>query len=278
MESKPIWLTKPHSITVTTLTDLKTSADKTKYYLARSIQAIAGAGLELMGAYDKCPHGLWEKYCWDMVGISPRTALRYRKVTELLLDYVPEDEIANVQAEPRALYQLINGQLPDEARGKAIEFMLTGQFLTGAIVTGMVKEVERKMEQAELLQHVQSPDVAQLILEYDIDPDVIPGLTRMSSEDVQTLSLTGSIEDLDGESLSLEDATGRDMQYYEERGRLENYLATKQPPTCVPCQKTMALLTVGEKEQLDNQYYLVDQYECPECLHVISMNHRRMNK
>lgn len=260
------------------LNDLQERANRIKFCLAKTVQAIAAAGLELIAANNECPHGEWEMFCREMVGISPSTALRYRKVTELLLEYVPAEQIENLQAEPRALYQLINNQLPNEARGKAIEFMMAGQFLTGAIITGMVKEVERKMEQAELLQHVQNPEVAGLVLKHDIDPDIIPGLTRLPLESIQSLVASGAIEDLDGNSLPLGTATVRDMEYYEEKGRKEEWLSTKQPPTCVPCGKSMRLMTAGEKEQIGGQNYLVDQYECPDCWHVVSVNHRRVNK
>lgn len=263
---------------VIVISDLQTRADNIRRCLARSIQAIAAAGLELIEAEKECRHGEWENFCRVMVGISPSTALRYRKVTEMLLEYVPVSQLENLQAEPSALYALINGQLPDEARHKAIDYLLAGQFLTGAIVSGMVKEVERKMEQVELLQYVQNPEVTELVLRHDVDPDIIPGLTRLDSESIQALAASGAIEDLEGNSLPLTDVTVRDMTYYEDKNHLERYLSGKRGPTCVPCNQSMTLLTAGEREELDGQKYLVDQYECIECGHVVSVNHRRVNK
>lgn len=257
---------------------MQNRADRIKRCLSKSIQSICAAGLELIEAEKECAHGQWESFCRDMVGISPRTAFRYRKVTEMILEYVPAAELENLNAEPRALYSLINGQIPEQVRHRALEYLLAGQFLTSAIVTGMVKEVERKMEQVELLQYVTNHQITELVLRHDVDPDIIPGLTRLGPEIIQELAASGSIEDLDGNSLPLGAVTVRDMSYFEDKSNLERYLSTKQPPTCVPCKVSMKLLTAGEREELEGQHYLVDQFKCPDCWHLVSVNHRRVNK
>jgi len=208
------------------------NANEIREGLTEAVRGICRVGRALIRVKESpsIPHGRYIEWLQANFVQSERTAQRYMSVSRMIDNIEPDIQI---NAEPTALYLLAGRNTPEEARVIALEQMRDGTFLTQAIVSGIVRDIDESARRTYYVAQA-SPEVGELALRLQIAPDVIPVLDRLHSTypDVyEELAESGYVEDVRGNQIPLSEANERDVEDYVTQVRFETYmqdLATRQ--------------------------------------------------
>lgn len=181
------------------------------------------AGTILLDVKDEIDHGEWETWVEEQVGLPIRTAQTFMQAARLWVGLIGDDWLSHdILASHTAIYALARGDVPDEAKQKALQVMEQRVYLTESMVKGFIDGAKRAAQTEQLLEHA-SPEVASLARKYEVDPEIIPTLTILQNEAPETFEeivATGTVLCGD-EQVPLNKANRRDVEDSQAETRFE---------------------------------------------------------
>lgn len=199
-------------------------AEQVQAHLGKAAHELYQAGYWLGRAKDEIPYGEWEKWVNANFPFSPETARRYVRVSNLLENYISEEHLPKLLVSRTALYELASGETPEDVRVEMMARLEQGQRITLSMVQGAARAAERSEEQRDAILDTGSDAVAFLAETYDLEPAVILMLGTLESDLPDTFDeiyVSGTIEDVTGESVSLQNINTRDLAAFVDNVRFE---------------------------------------------------------
>jgi len=200
-------------------------AGRVQHHLGSAAYEIYQAGYWLAEARDRLnTQAAFVKWVDEKFSFSRGTAERYIRVTKMLDDLIPKENIPKLVAGKSVLYGLASSVTPGPVRDEMLAKLEQGQRVTLGMVKAAASGAIRAEGQRAAVLETGSERIELLNNDLDMDPEVISmlGVLESSKPEVfEEIYASGCVWDAQGESIPLESANSRDVQAYIDHNRFE---------------------------------------------------------